>query len=175
MFATAAVPAMNLKIFLSRVKILPDYARYCSHSIIPLVPTNIHLSFPDGPQSVFSIQLFNDKIRSLIIDCYHSRYYSYHYYHRSLVDYHYSFSQLHLQLYSQKKLNDYFKCTQLMGYCTPYPKRGGLLNMKIKFKQENHTSIHKHDNLGHRPHHKVQRGYSYKHPGHLDGNQTHAH
>jgi hypothetical protein len=57
----------------------------------------------------------------------------------------------------------------------PNPKRGGLLNVKIKFKQENQTSICKNDNLGHRPHQKVQGGYSYKHPSHLDGNQTQAH
>ncbi len=54
------------------------------------------------------------------------------------------------------------------------PKRGRLLNVKIKLKQENQTSIHKRDNLGHRPHQKVQGGYSYKHPGRLDGNRTHA-
>jgi ribosomal protein S11 len=46
--------------------------------------------------------------------------------------------------------------------------------MKIKLIQSNDTCIHKCDNLGHRLHQRAQGGYSFKYPGHLDGNQTHA-
>jgi hypothetical protein len=51
----------------------------------------------------------------------------------------------------------------------PNPKRGGLLNVKIKLIKSNQTCIHKHDNLGHCPYQKAQGGYSYKPPCHLNG------
>jgi hypothetical protein len=43
-----------------------------------------------------------------------------------------------------------------------------------ELNQSNQTCIHKHDNQGCCPYQRVQGGYSNKHPGCLDGNQTHA-
>jgi len=37
----------------------------------------------------------------------------------------------------------------------PNPNKGGLLNMKITLSQSNQICIHKHDNLGHRPHQRA--------------------
>jgi len=69
----------------------------------------------------------------------------------------------------------------------PNPKIGGLLNMKIKLIQASNiiriffrTFLFKCNIVSEITwattlHQRVQGGHSYNHPGHLDGNQTHAH
>ncbi len=85
-------------------------------------------------------------------------------------------------LMKNKKLNDYFKCTQLMWYCMQgalhflIPRENDFLTcMKITLNQASQTCVHKCDSFGYHPHQRVHRGHSCNHPGHLDGNWTHAH